>query len=305
MNFKRLIMTSILSLSLISCANNGGKTEPPAKSNLLIDVCDFLESRGVTIENIPYIDKVNDDKVLYTDSYEGDEEYAAYYSFVLEGDVVEVALSALKTDEWDVPTDQTEYGYECLNKEETVEIDILYLEVADGEVPAGTSFSVYAYDDLFNDGGQNDDLCQEYALMIATNIYGDDQAAIEENMFYFFYYFVYYTIDGTDLLAANNAAASYLPDGSTLTEEAKTGTDVDDEGIPYEHAISTYAYDDGVIVEIDTYLSEEEGKIDITFSIFYDGGGADEEENEVDMNLNIGTSGHIAFSTLSFTYIAR
>lgn len=294
MNFKRLLVAAILSLSLVGCASNSGNSngsysgdpEPAPKNKLLIDVCDFLETRGVKVESVPYFGTVSDDKVLYADSFAGDDEYAAYYEFVLKGDVVDAALAAFKADEWTVPTEQSEYGYECVNKDETIEIDIGFLTEADEDVPAGTSFVVYSYADITGGGEEYDDICGEIALAIATNIYGDDQAAIEENMVVFlFYYYVYVTVDGTDLVAAVNSGVSYLPTGYTQLEEITTGTETEEDGSTYDYACAYYAYDGGVIVEILSYLSEEEGKTDIVFTVAFDDESYEDEDGEETSDL--------------------
>ena len=283
MYFKRLLIATALSLSLVGCASKGGASgggEPKAKTKLFTDIADFLETRGVTVTALSYIDSISDDKVIYTDSFAGDSEYYPYFEFTVEGDVVEEALAALKTAEWTVPDEASEYGYECINKEETIEVDITYNDEDDLEydVHAGTDFVIYSYADITG-GEEYDDVCGEIALAIATNIYGDDQAAIEENMVVFlFYYYVYVTVDGTDLVAAVNGGVSYLPTGYTQLEEITTGTETEEDGSTYDYACAYYAYDGGVVVEVLSYLSEEEGKTDIVFTVAFDDESYEDED---------------------------
>ena len=283
MYFKRLLIATALSLSLVGCASKGGASgggEPKAKTKLFTDIADFLETRGVTVTALNYIDSISDDKVIYTDSFAGDSEYYPYFEFTVEGDVVEEALAALKTAEWTVPDEASEYGYECINKEETIEVDITYNDEDDLEydVHAGTDFVIYSYADITG-GEEYDDVCGEIASAIATNIYGDDQAAIEENMVVFlFYYYVYVTVDGTDLVAAVNGGVSYLPTGYTQLEEITTGTETEEDGSTYDYACAYYAYDGGVVVEVLSYLSEEEGKTDIVFTVAFDDESYEDED---------------------------
>lgn len=291
MNFKRLLITTALSLSLACCASKGGDTgggEPKAKTKLFTDIADFLETRGVTVTALTYIDAVSDEKVIYTDSFAGDSEYYPYFEFTVEGNVLEEALIALKTAEWTVPDAASEYGYECINKEETIEVDITYNDEDDLEydIHAGTDFVIYSYADITGGGSEGGDepdddaICEEVAIAIAKNIYGDDQAAIEENMIYFLFYFVYTIVDGTDLVAAVDVGARYLPSGFTKDGETEIGTETEDDGSSYDYASAYYVREDGLVVEIDTYVSEEDAtKTEIVFCIFlgYDGG---EEEGD-------------------------
>ena len=76
-----------------------------------------------------------------------DGYYADSLDIKFEGDVTSDVLAVLSAAEWDVPTTQTSYGYECFY-EELFELDVLYY--ADD---AATYLSLYYYDDLYGGGG--------------------------------------------------------------------------------------------------------------------------------------------------------
>ena len=257
---------------------NGGNTQ----SDVLVDnIIAFLKTRSVTVTSLPYFGNTKLDDVVYYEVDDGSGEYYPCFYVILEGDVVNNALVAFRTAGWTVPTQASEYGYECVNSDETVEIDILYLDPADpeNEGVGGTSFCVYAYADLYGGGeeGGDDDWDIDWtdpdaavALAIAANIFGEANA--EENVSWFLYFFVMNTIDGNDLEAAVAVAASYLPDGFTLDGAVVVDTDTDeDTGESYDVATGYYVNVDGVIVEIYTYLSDEEGKIDVMYWVFVEG----------------------------------
>ena len=258
---------------------NGGNTQ----SDVLVDnIIAFLKTRSVTVISLPYFGNTKLDDVVYYEVDDGSGEYYPCFYVILEGDVVNNALAAFRTAGWTVPTQASEdYGYECVNSDETVEIDILYLDPADpeNEGVGGTSFCVYAYADLYGGGeeGGDDDWDIDWtdpdaavALAIAANIFGEANA--EENVSWFLYFFVMNTIDGNDLEAAVAVAARYLPDGFTLEGAVEVDTETDeDTGESYDVGYGAYVNATGVIVEIDTYLSDEEGKIDVMYWVFVEG----------------------------------
>ena len=294
MNFKKLLVAATMTVALASCNNGGGTT--PSKNKLFSDIKDFLESREVVIEEMPYIDSIADSKVLHTESFEGDEEYIPYFYFVLEGDVLEPTFAALKAAEWTVPSEMSYYGYECFNKEETIEIDIFYSDEADEEngIYVGTNYYVYAYKDLVDDS-EGEDEGDDYdwtepdaavALAIATNIYG--AAAAEENVGWFFLYYVSNVVDGNDIQAAIPVAARYLPSGFNQVGEIATDTNTNEEtGESYEYAYATFMNSDEIVVEIESALSNTAGKIDVFYLIYAaeDGEDLDPGTQEGDANV--------------------
>ena len=266
-------------------------------SDVVVDnIIAFLKTRGVTVTSIPYFgDTKLDDTVYYEVEDGATGDYYPCFYVVLEGDVVNAALQAFKTAGWTVPNQAGDYGYECVNAAETVEIDIQYLDPTDPENEGigGTSFCVYAYDDLYGEGGDDDwdidwnDPDAAIALAIATNIYGETDA--EDNVGWFLFYYVMNTIDGNDLEAAVTVAARYLPDGFILVEAVEVETETDDEtGESYDIAYGSYANTDGIVVEIDASLSEEEGKINVMYLIYLEDEDVfDEEPGDEEGDANV------------------
>ena len=252
--------------------NSGNVTSDIVVDNIIA----FLKTRGVTVTSIPYFGEIKLTDVVYYEVEDGTSgEYYPCFYVILDGDVVTEALRAFAAAGWTVPTTAGEYGYECFNKEETVEIDIDYLDPTDpeNEGVGGTSFCVYSYADLNGEGGDDDwdidwtEPDAAVALAIATNIYGADAA--EENVGWLLFYYVLNTIDGNDLEAAITVAARYLPNGFTLAGAVEVETESDEEtGESYDVAYGAYANADGIVVEIDAYLSEEAGKIDVMYLIY-------------------------------------
>ena len=277
--------------------DNGNGNNDSNKSDKLVDnIIAFLKTRGVTVTSLPYFGDTKLDDVVYYEVEDGatGDYYPCFY-VVLEGDVVNAALQAFKTAGWTVPSQPSEYGYECVNATETVEIDILYLDPTDpeNEGVGGTNFCVYAYDDLYGEGGDDDwdidwtEADAAVALAIATNIYGETDA--EDNVGWFLFYYVMNTIDGNDLEAAVTVAARYLPDGFILVEAVEVETETDDEtGESYDIAYGSYANTDGIVVEIDASLSEEEGKINVMYLIYLEGEDVfDDEPGDEEGDANV------------------
>ena len=301
MNFKKLFIAVTMTVALASCNNSAA----PSTGKLLSDIKDFLETRQVTIESIPYIDSVADTSVLYSESFEGDSEYVPNFYFVLEGDVVEPSLTALKAADWTVPTQETEYGYECSNKEKTVEIDIFYSDKDDAGngVRIGTNYYVYACSDLsggtdsgddsgdYGDDDWDDPASEAVALEIATNIYGAEQA--ENNIGWLFAYYVESIVDGTDLKAAVRQHIQYLPQGFEMIGEITEETETDDEGT-YTFGYAGFMNDDLVVIEICSYLDEETaGKIDVYIYVY-----SFEEIDDTGDDSGEGTPSSFDFSVL-------
>ena len=315
MNFGKILFTlAACSLSLSACT-----TTPvtPTKSKLVGDVIDYLESRNVTIETIPYIEYIDDAKVLDTDTFEGDDLYVPYFYFLLEGDVVDQTLEAFKKANWTVPaTPDEDYGYECVDPDQKVEIDLYYSDVEDEGSGIGTNYYVYAYADLSNNGDDSgDDLgdlddpaAEAVALVIATSIYGADAA--EDNVSWFFIYYVENTINGTDLRVAIQDATQHIPAGFAQDGEISIETETDEEtGESYELASAIFYNDDNVYIYLETTLSSEEGKIDVIYLVYSDdGSGADSDDDlpgdqEGDTNVVINADGSKTV-TVDFTGFA-
>ena len=155
MKLKKLLFT--LASGCLALAGCTKTPTTPTKSKLVRDVIDYLESRNVTIDTIPYIEYIDDLKVLDTDTFAGDDEYVPYFYFLLEGDVVDLTLDAFKKANWTVPAIESEYGYECVDPTQKVEIDVFYSDKAEEGSGIGTNYYVYSYADLHNsydgDGG--------------------------------------------------------------------------------------------------------------------------------------------------------
>lgn len=243
-------------------------------------MADFLLGRGVTL-NIPaYFENVDIVDLVYSEVNEELDYYYPYYFFVLEGDVVNDVLAALKEDSWTVPNTASEYGYECVDADELAEIDVYYSDVDDAEEGsfAGTNCIVYAYDDLTggDDGGDDGDdfddpAAEAVALEIATSIFGADAA--EENVGWFFAYYVMNTISGTDLRAAIQSETQHIPAGFTQEGEIAITTDTDEEtGESYDIASVIFVNADGIVIDLEAAFSEEQGKIDIMYFVYSDDG---------------------------------
>ena len=262
---------------------DGGDTT----SDVVVDnIIAFLKTRGVTVTSIPYFGDTKLTDVVYYEVEDGASgDYYPYFYVILEGDVVNAALSAFSAAGWTVPTQpDEEYGYECFNATKTVEIDILYVDPTDpvNEGIGGTSFCVYSYADFSSEGGDDgwdidwSDPDAAVALAIATNIYGETDA--EDNVGWFLFYYVMSTVSGNDIEAAVAVAARYLPNGFTQEGNTTVDTDTDeDTGESYEYASATFVNADGIIVGIETALSEEAGKIDVMYLIYAD---FDDEEDD-------------------------
>lgn len=272
MKFKKILFAvSACSLSLVSCTKTPAA---PTKSKLVGDVLDYLETRQVTIETIPYIEYIDDSKVLDTDTFEGDDSYVPYFYFLLEGDVVELTLDALKKANWTVPaTPDEDYGYECVDPDQKVEIDLYYSDKEEEGSGVGTNYYVYAYADLSSDdeggdwGDLEDPAAEAVALQIAASIYGADAA--EDNVGWMFIYYVYNIVDGTDLRAAVQTATQHIPAGFVQDGEISVGTEVDEStGESYDAANALFYNDDNVNIYLEAAFSNEEGIIDVAYLVY-------------------------------------
>ena len=159
MKLKKLLFT--LASGCLALAGCTKTPTTPTKSKLVRDVIDYLESRNVTIDTIPYIEYVDDLKVLDTDTFAGDDEYVPYFYFLIEGDVVTPTLEVFKKVNWTVPATESEYGYECVDPTQKIEIDVFYSDKAEEGTGIGTNYYVYSYADLHDnydgDGGDGGD----------------------------------------------------------------------------------------------------------------------------------------------------
>ena len=264
---------------------------------------DFLLSRGVSFtSSIPsFFASINTADLVYSEVNKEGGMYYPYYYFVLEGDVVDEILDVLVAAGWTVPSTPSEYGYECVDANQLVEIDVIYEDEDDieSDIYAGTNCTVYAYSDLYGggDGGDDTDWDDEaayaVALEIATSIFGADAA--EDNIDWFFIYFVVNTVDGTDLRAAIRSESQHIPAGFTQEGEIEITTEEDEEtGESYELASAIFVNADAVVIDLQAALAEEQGKIDIMYIIYSDDTGDDDtgddepttEEGDVNVVTN-------------------
>ena len=131
-------------------------------------ISEFLEYRGVTGVNIPYVSSIGDNDVVAIEyNVKGSVLSYPFYWFALAGDREEAAKAAFIEAGWTVPEEKSEYGYECVDPSSKVEIDFYfyteedrnawiaeYVEYYEEEPspeeipPLGTYFNVYAYADL-------------------------------------------------------------------------------------------------------------------------------------------------------------
>lgn len=303
MKFKRALFTfAACGLALAACNST---PSAPQKSKLVGDVIDYLESRNVTIDTIPYIEYIDDVKVLKTDTFAGDDEYAPYFYFLIEGDVVSLTLEAFKGANWTVPEQESEFGYECVDPEKKIEIDCYYSEQEGDGTGIGTNYYVYAYDDIYSGGDEGGDEGGDYgddtwddpaaeavALEIATNIYGAEQA--ENYIGWFLSYYVESIVDGTDLKAAVRQHIQYLPQGFEMIGEITEETETDDDGT-YTYGYAGFMNDDLVVIEICSYLDEETaGKIDVYIYVY-----SFEEIDDTGDDSGEGTPSSFDFSVLT------
>lgn len=271
----KLLLAAILglSLSLAACnsaSNNSPKDgdyegetndpenpENPNLSQLYQDIVAFLTTRSIEqYQGLPdFIGELTDDVVLNSYSSAGDDEYAAYFYFLLDGNLEEVALSALSELNWTVPAEPSEYGYECVDPTETVEIDLFYSDVVDEEagVGVGTNFFVYAYDDL-NGGSEAVDVKDAPSYPVALSIAASldlDETAIETEYYETYGCLVVYGNDEGDsaqLEASALKAVAFIPEGFDATEPLSLE---EDEDGPYYSAV--YANEEGISIALYVY----------------------------------------------------
>ena len=131
-------------------------------------IAEFLEYRGVTGVNIPYVSSIGDNDVVAIEyNVKGSVLSYPFYWFALAGDREEAAKAAFIEAGWTVPEEKSEYGYECVDPSSKVEIDFYFYNEEDRNAwiaeyveyyeeepspeeipPLGTYFNVYAYADL-------------------------------------------------------------------------------------------------------------------------------------------------------------
>lgn len=160
----KLLMALLLGLSLplVACntangGNNydgdGGQGDPgePAEENAILEkvgeLLEYYESTAtIDISFLAEFEEVVKD--LEFTPAEGD--YVASVYFIIEEDIVADVLDAMKLLNWSVPEEPSEeYGYECVDPTETIEVDIFYSKEETEYFAVGTNISIYYYPSLF------------------------------------------------------------------------------------------------------------------------------------------------------------
>ena len=98
---------------------------------------EFLTAKSIdsTVPALPadgYLYLTTLDSLIYYDNFE----------IKAKGNNVDACLNALR-DTYDVPSQQTDYGYECTSNDLKIEIDVIYYEEENV-----TYATIYSYDDL-------------------------------------------------------------------------------------------------------------------------------------------------------------
>ena len=124
-------------------------SEPELEGDTLEElIVNFLAYRGVTVDYAPAINGISEDLVfgyeyeLEEYLYEGDY-YSPYFYVEFTEDVSAKVFENLTTEGFSIPDEETEWGYECVNEVQGIEVD-----VANDEDEGYTYLNFYAYDDV-------------------------------------------------------------------------------------------------------------------------------------------------------------
>ena len=104
---------------------------------------EFKTEKEITAD-IPEL-TIGEDEVYHVQMIIGDEEYYDQFTIAVDGNKEAAWVAILKAAEFDVPATPNQYGYECLDKTEEIEIDVIY-----DEESGYTYASVYVYADLID-----------------------------------------------------------------------------------------------------------------------------------------------------------
>lgn len=125
-------------------------SEPELEGDTLEElIVNFLAYRGVTVDYAPGINGISDELVFYYEYeleeylYEGNN-YSPYFYVEFTEDVNEKVFENLTAEGFSIPDETTEYGYECVNEVQGIEVD-----VANDEDEGYTCLYFYAYDDVY------------------------------------------------------------------------------------------------------------------------------------------------------------
>ena len=158
-----------LSFYAIADLNGGGEGGEGGEGieNLQQDLATFMNARGIGSVTIPFISSISASEVLAGEYStepvtEDGETYPPYFYFQVSGDKVSTYLSSLSNANWTVPSEEGDYGYECVDPSGVCEVDISYIDEETVElysmfgidISAGTTVYVYAVADLDDEGGE-------------------------------------------------------------------------------------------------------------------------------------------------------
>lgn len=174
---KKLLSLGLMAiLPLVSCGNN--QQDSKYKNTLLEDyIVTFLQSRGVfdvdRIEPLHYIDYADVDNLNFHD--ETEDDYACLEARVSQTDIEQQLLDSFNRYGWDVPATMSEYGWEIVDPNLKVEIDVYF---DDAEDYYGTWIYAYSYADLYGDPSAITELERDILEFLATRGV-DDYEGIE------------------------------------------------------------------------------------------------------------------------------
>ena len=143
----------------------GGEGGGEGIENLQQDLATFMKARGIDSVTIPFISSVSASDILAGEYStepvtEDGETYPPYFYFQVSGDKVNTYLSSLSGASWSVPSQEGDYGYECVDPSGKCEVDIAYIDEETAElyalfgleISAGTTVYVYSVADLDGSG---------------------------------------------------------------------------------------------------------------------------------------------------------
>ena len=189
------------------------------------EVKDFLAGRNVTGVTVPFLKNIKDAdielKEVEPQPYEEEGyTYPAYFCLYLTGNYETSILASLNGANWTVPTTpDEEYGYECVDPSEKVEVDVMYydeeacaemnelIELFGGTeedyVTPYTDVSIYAKADIPDDDDPVDpvDPGDDDELTCVDIVFGDLNLAAGD--------FDNLNVNGVALEAAQNSGQSH------------------------------------------------------------------------------------------------